>query len=56
VQVLGHVDAAKFRACLTLFRFVDPTDAVFSEALDKFFAGVSDKASLALLSASKHAA
>ncbi len=56
VQVLGEIDAAKFRSCLTLFRFVDPRDVAFCEALDKFFAGLPDEASLDLLSASKHGA
>jgi len=54
LQVLGKVDAAKFRSCLTLFRSVDPSNVVFSEALDKFFAGMPDQASLDLLSALKH--
>ena len=49
VQVLGAVDAAKFRSCLTLFNRADPTDAAFVTALDKFFAGVPDERSLALL-------
>jgi len=56
VQVLGQIDAAKFRSCLTLFRSVDPREIVFSEALDKFFSGVPDEASLDLLSASRHGA
>ena len=56
VQVLGQTDAAKFRSCLTLFRSVDPREVVFSEALDKFFSGVPDEASLDLLSASRHGA
>jgi len=56
VQVLGQIDAVKFRSCLTLFRSVDPRDVVFSEALDKFFAGMPDEASVDLLSASKHGA
>ena len=56
VQVLGQIDAVKFRSCLTLFRSVDPRDVVFSEALDKFFAGMPDEASLDLLSASRHGA
>ena len=56
VQVLGQIDAAKFRSCLTLFRSVDPREIVFSEALDKFSAGMPDEASLDLLSASKHGA
>jgi uncharacterized protein (DUF1810 family) len=49
VQVLGQIDAMKFQSCLTLFRSVDPRNAVFSEALDKFFAGVPDEKSLDLL-------
>jgi len=48
-QVLGLVDAAKFRSCLTLFHAVDPEDAAFSEALENFFAGVPDERSIALL-------
>jgi uncharacterized protein (DUF1810 family) len=56
VQVLGQVDAAKLRSCLTLFRYVDPEDAILSEALDKFFAGVPDEKSLVLLGASRREA
>jgi uncharacterized protein (DUF1810 family)/N-acetylglutamate synthase-like GNAT family acetyltransferase len=55
-QVLGPVDAAKFRSCLTLFRAVDPTDAIFDTALDKYFGGVPDETSLALLRASMNSA
>ncbi len=51
VQVLGPIDAAKFRSCVTLFWFVAPTDTVFGKALDKFYAGVPDERSLALLDA-----
>jgi uncharacterized protein (DUF1810 family) len=54
VQVLGEIDAAKFRSCLTLFRSVDPKDEGFGEALDKFFAGVADERSLVLLDLSRH--
>jgi uncharacterized protein (DUF1810 family) len=49
VQVLGQTDAAKFRSCLTLFRSVDPNDAIFSEALNKYFAGISDEKTIAML-------
>lgn len=52
VQVLGPVDAAKFRSCLTLFLSVDPGNPVLREALDKYFAGVQDERTLALLRAS----
>ena len=53
-QVLGPVDAAKFRSCLTLFHAVDPRDAAISQALENFFAGVPDKRSLALLQLSQN--
>ena len=49
VQVLGEIDAAKFRSCLTLFRSVDPADAVWGDALDRFFGGVPDARTLAML-------
>jgi uncharacterized protein (DUF1810 family) len=56
VQVLDQIDAAKFRSCLTLFRTVDPKDHDFSEALGKFFAGIPDEKSLALLDVSQRKA
>jgi uncharacterized protein (DUF1810 family) len=49
VDVLGPIDAAKFRSCLTLFGAADPESAVFIEALEKYFAGIPDERSLALL-------
>lgn len=54
-QVLGPVDAAKFRSCLTLFHAVDGEDVAFSEALENFFAGVPDERSIALLKLSQNA-
>ena len=56
VQVLGQIDGAKFRSCLTLFCSVDPKDAGFREALDKFFAGIPDDRSLVLLNLLQHEA
>ena len=56
VQVLGEIDAAKFRSCLTLFGAVEPKDTGFGEALDKFFAGVPDEMSLRLLKGSRREA
>jgi uncharacterized protein (DUF1810 family) len=49
VDILGHIDALKFRSCLTLFLAVDPENAVFRKALDTFFEGVRDETTLALL-------
>jgi len=46
VEVLGPIDAEKFRSCITLFGIVDPNDPGFSEALKKYFANIPDEATL----------
>ena len=51
-EVLGAIDAAKFRSCLTLFLAAEPDNAVLREALDKYYAGVADGRTLALLAGS----
>jgi len=51
VAVLGPVDAAKFRSCLTLFLAVAPTERTFDTALRKFYGGEADARTLALLRA-----
>lgn len=51
-DILGPVDAMKFRSCLTLFREVadDPADrAVFDDGLRGFYDGAPDQRTLALL-------
>lgn len=47
-SILGEVDALKFRSCLTLFDAVMPGD-VFAQALDAFYGGERDAATLAML-------
>ena len=47
-SILGDVDAMKFRSCLTLFDAVSPDDC-FRQALDAFYGGERDPATLALL-------
>lgn len=49
VRVLGDIDAIKLRSCLSLFATVAPEDTVFTEALEKYFEGKPDQATLALL-------
>jgi len=51
VEVLGDVDAAKFRSCLTLFAQIAGEKSLFSEALNKYFQGQPDRKTLSLLSA-----
>ena len=48
-EILGEVDARKFHSCLTLFCQVDSSSPRFVEALDKYFAGQLDAATLAIL-------
>jgi uncharacterized protein (DUF1810 family) len=48
--MLGSPDDAKFRSCLTLFREVAaPDDRLWQDALDQFYAGEPDPATLRLL-------
>ncbi len=51
VEILGDVDAAKFRSCLTLFALLADVDPVFTSALNRFFGGAGDHKTLDLLSA-----
>lgn len=47
--VLGEVDALKFHACLTLFARVAEPGAPFQAALEKYYGGKGQDATLALL-------
>ena len=48
-QIFGPVDAHKLRSSLTLFSRAAPGEAMFSEALKKYFGGEPDAATLAKL-------
>ena len=49
-QVLGGIDARKFQSCLTLFdHAADGAEPLFRAALDHFYGGLRDEASLRLL-------
>jgi uncharacterized protein (DUF1810 family) len=47
--VLGHPDDLKFRSSMTLFAAVAPEDTLFDEALQKYFRGERDQATLRML-------
>ena len=49
LQILGEVDALKFRSCLTLFAEVAPGEPCFRTALERFYGGERDAATLRLL-------
>lgn len=44
--VLGEIDAAKFRSCITLFEWANGQETCFANALGKFFGGVRDEATM----------
>jgi uncharacterized protein (DUF1810 family) len=48
-DIFGYPDDLKFRSSVTLFSSVAPGEAVFRTALDRYFAGQPDSATLALL-------
>ncbi len=49
LQILGSPDDMKFRSCVTLFGAVAEDNAVFKQALAKYFDGVPDARTLSLL-------
>ena len=49
VEILGEIDAMKFRSCVTLFAEVAPTEPAFALALAAFYQGKPDYETLRLL-------
>jgi len=48
-KIFGHLDAMKFRSCLTLFAIACGDESAFQEALNQFFDGQRDARTLAAL-------
>ena len=48
-MILGDVDAAKFRSCMTLFEVADYRNRCFADALRKFFDGMCDHRTLSMV-------
>jgi uncharacterized protein (DUF1810 family) len=48
-DLFGSPDDLKFKSCMTLFSLVAPDEAVFNQALARFFGGRPDEATLKLL-------
>jgi uncharacterized protein (DUF1810 family) len=48
-HIFGSLDAMKVRSCLTLFHRAAPDEPLFVEMLDRFYDGVTDEATDALL-------
>lgn len=53
VQILGEVDAMKFRSCLTLFAAVAKGERCFANALEQFYPEGPDPETLRLLNAER---
>jgi uncharacterized protein (DUF1810 family) len=51
-DIFGSPDDLKFRSSMTLFANVSPKDAIFQQALDKYFGGEPDRLTLERLGAS----
>jgi uncharacterized protein (DUF1810 family) len=48
-EILGDIDAMKFRSCLTLFAAVDQDTQLFRQALKQFYGGKQDMRTIKLL-------
>ncbi len=48
-EIFGSPDDMKFHSCITLFAVTAPENAVFRTALDRYFGGEQDRATLGLL-------
>lgn len=43
-EILGSVDAIKVRSSMTLFHRADPAEDVFTDVLQRYYAGIADPA------------
>ena len=50
-EILGGIDALKFRSSMTLFNAVCPDNNIFAEALHKYYGGKEDERTLEMLKA-----
>lgn len=48
-QILGGIDALKFRSCLTLFAATETSNTVFEKALQKYYEGIPDEQTLSMI-------
>lgn len=49
VEIFGDLDAKKVRSSMTLFHCANPSDPLFRAVLDKFYQGILDPCTLALI-------
>lgn len=53
-QIMGPVDALKFRSCVTLFLVASKNDRLFQMSLERFFSGEADPLTLNRLDNMEH--
>jgi uncharacterized protein (DUF1810 family) len=51
LEILGPTDAVKLRSCMTLFTCAAPGDPLFTQALEHYFDGAMDPATIARVAA-----
>ena len=49
LEIFGEIDAIKLRSSMTLFHRAAPDEPVFAQVLARFYGGVADPATVALL-------
>jgi uncharacterized protein (DUF1810 family) len=49
VEIFGEVDALKFRSSVTLFGRAAPAETLYRQAIEKYYDGIGDPATLELL-------
>ena len=54
-QILGSIDAQKFRSCMTLFSEASDHEPIFTATLAKYFGGAPDQSTLSLLAGQQKA-
>jgi len=48
-QIFGSIDAMKLRSCMTLFHRAAPDEPLFTQIIDRYYDGVADETTDALL-------
>jgi len=48
-QIFGYPDVMKFRSCMTLFSQACPEGRLFERAIEKYYSGAADQATLDIL-------
>lgn len=53
LEIFGKPDDRKLKSCMTLFSQIQNTNPIFQKVLEKYFMGLSDEKTIAILTAQK---